>query len=272
MNKICIVIQGPCYPRTQEIINYYLEHNKNTFLIFSTWVSDLASRIAKHPNLIVTENEEPILTKQNANRMKQRLSTYKGIKIAEQLGFTHILKVRSDCLIRRSDVCNFLRDLQKSYPVLKIDNEKVHERIICGQVYSRNIYEGFSHYHASDIWVFMNIFDAINYFTMDNIDIYAETFMNKEGYTHSSIHPESDFAQVWLLKVGVSKKMTNEEFFGRYFMIVDETTVNHVQKTLPLDVDVQEIEKMVDKIKITHAKIVSHEDWIKMYENLVALH
>jgi len=89
MKKLAIVVQG-----SSEYVNNFKDIFKKQKLIFSTWEGEESSYLSEDE---VIFNKKPIESGPS-NIALQQLTSYKGILHAKKLGFTHVLKIRSDLI------------------------------------------------------------------------------------------------------------------------------------------------------------------------------
>lgn len=95
-NKICILIQGP--------LNYYHNIIKSyepykTNVIISTNDKSLKALYTLYSKNFTIVNTDLAKYPGRANINNQVKTTYEGVKLAEQIGFEYILKIRSDVFI-----------------------------------------------------------------------------------------------------------------------------------------------------------------------------
>lgn len=92
MKNICIVIQGPSN-HVKELKNAWADFNSD--IVFSTWKTDDLSNYEKTDNVILNEFPENSGIR---NLNLQKISTKNGIEYAKNLGYSKILKIRSDMI------------------------------------------------------------------------------------------------------------------------------------------------------------------------------
>jgi hypothetical protein len=104
--KIAIIIQGPSL-YVNEIKNAWYGFDNN--IIFSTWKGD---ENKYNENDIVIFNDIPTISGPK-NFNYQKISTYNGLLKAKELGYTHVLKIRSDYLPTNANEFIKLLDFNK---------------------------------------------------------------------------------------------------------------------------------------------------------------
>ena len=145
--RTAIVIQGPVVEKrnfTLETVRFYKGLFKETEIILATWAdisSSTLSLFQKESIHVVRTSYPEHNGRRNINL--QLASTQAGIKKAEELGVTHVLKTRTDQRFHNPHLLAFLHNLHKTFPSLeKYPQQK--ERIIVG-------HQGTSKYKIYDI-------------------------------------------------------------------------------------------------------------------------
>lgn len=101
----CAVVQGNLRRGTDEVLAYLARHFDR--VILSTWDDENPDRIPKGDFDVVLNKKPP--APGYSHRNYQRLSTAAGLRRAEELGATHVLKWRTDMLPTRLNVQRLLR-------------------------------------------------------------------------------------------------------------------------------------------------------------------
>lgn len=133
--KYAAVVQGPHHPEwTLNTLRILLERNNNCLVIVSTY-RDFVLNDFETENLsprgrlififVKTPNKElyPDFWRTNFhNQNLQRLSSFVGIRYAkEELGICNVLKVRSDVILGRRDIFEFLNEMSEVPLILPRD-------------------------------------------------------------------------------------------------------------------------------------------------------
>lgn len=100
----CAVVQGNIRHGTNEVIACLTRHFDQ--VILSTWDDEPIEKIP-NGNIDIVLNKKPLCAGYS-NRNYQRLSTATGLRRAEELGATHVLKWRTDMLPTKLDVPQLL--------------------------------------------------------------------------------------------------------------------------------------------------------------------
>lgn len=216
-NKIAIVVQGTSN-YVQEVKDTWKDFKCN--LIFSTWKG---SENKYNSSDIVIFNDEPSLPGP-FNFNYQKISTYNGILKAKNLGYTHVLKIRSDYIPTNPKEFIKLLDLNKlnflkwcyttflwlEYPTL---NGYLDDHFVFGPIdYMLKLWDIKENFCFSPeimlTWSYINklshiidvnyILDKLN----SNNDIYYIKMNNYNEY--------NSFAH------NIKKNISNRELFGRH--------------------------------------------------------
>jgi hypothetical protein len=119
--KLGLLLQGPLikdYNFTIQSVLYYANIYSELPLVLSTWATTVSSNSlgAIPANVQIIVNAEPPTSgPQNIN--KQIVSTLTGIRRLIDMGCTHILKLRSDQRLYSKHFVEFLRALDKQFPI-----------------------------------------------------------------------------------------------------------------------------------------------------------
>lgn len=101
----CAVVQGNLRRGTDEVLAYLTRHFDR--VILSTWDDENPDKIPRG-NFEIILNQKPLVPGYS-HRNFQRLSTAAGLRRAEDLGATHVLKWRTDMLPTKLDVQQLLK-------------------------------------------------------------------------------------------------------------------------------------------------------------------
>ncbi len=218
-----IVIQGNVTTsRTLDIVKYCIDKNPNSIIILSTWQTCNTSEFdcVKSSRFYLITSELPPGSGNN-NRHLQRISTYIGVVKAQSLGATHVLKMRSDQLLRRLDICEHLLLILVDYG---------QERLVVGHG-GTTFEERWGKFHVTDFWMFGKIHHFLSWYDPAGIDTTAPFF--RPDFTGQS--PEPDFVQLWLIRNNLQYS-DFRDLLAERFIVLDCETVDMVFKTMPLDV------------------------------------
>lgn len=99
--KKCILIQGPSN-HVNEIKSSFKDHD----LIFSTWCGEESKY--EESDIVIFNDHPPYPG--HANFWHQKISTLNGLLKCKELGYTHVLKIRSDIISTKNDIFELFDD------------------------------------------------------------------------------------------------------------------------------------------------------------------
>jgi len=100
MNNICLVLQGPI-DYVDDLISYYSNY-KDDVIISTNKISNVdKEKLTENGFKVLVNKKLDIPGKKNFNN--QVLNTYEGTKLAKEMGFKYVMKVRSDIMIDKVD-------------------------------------------------------------------------------------------------------------------------------------------------------------------------
>ena len=227
-NEVGIVIQGPVIEKddfTLNTIKLYMKNMSGAHIILSTWddISETFIRKIKALNVDVICSSLP----QNRGRGNVNLqikSTMVGIVRAKELGMKYIMKTRTDQRIYKSDVIEYLLNLQKLFP-LQGDGVKLNQRIISTS------YDSFKYrfYGVSDMFMFGEIEDMIKYWDYGE-DYFISQMLSgmSDEQIFQEMCSETILAKNFLSKIGYNIKNTLEDslnVYKQFFCFVDKEMI-----------------------------------------------
>lgn len=295
-----IIIQGPFIPSiTEKIIKIFLERNpKDVLIIVSTyspedekqgrvtrgtylspWEKDIViHEEGEHVGRLVyifvqppSRQESPDFWSCNQqNKNLQRLTTFAGLKLANELGIPFSLKCRSDGLLGKPNVTKDLREEVLRYPLIKgLEYSSVKHpmkgRIIISEFSRCGHGIEFNEYHVGDQWFFGYTTDLMRYF-----DMHKDSFW----FTQRMIPPhrgntETDTCLSWLKNIGLySSDMDFKELLSRYMIVGDDRTLEFLwfkYRLYDFDAYMREGSSYLKNHPGARQwyEVVKHEQWIK---------
>lgn len=247
-----VIVQGEYKgQRTLDAIDYYLKHSSKEIVILSTWEGTVDSRLDERlsDRFVVVRSPLPP-GPGRLNRHLQRHSTYAGVVKALELGATHVLKTRTDQLLRRVNVCEFLHDNLKKFG---------EDRLIVGHA-GTYLHEIYGRFHIGDFWMFGRLPHFLDWYDTSGIDTTKDCF-RPNVYVPS---PEPDFCQMWMIKTGLTYSDL-PKLLAEKFIVMECIDVELVFKLLPLDVDIDQLRNYWEPFG--GAGIVRHSAWKIMFES-----
>jgi hypothetical protein len=251
--KVGIVVQGPYYgDRTRNICRYLLDNNTGSIVIFSSWKefdpSEFSDIIEKYGQRFHLKQSLRPAEPGHQNRYLQRYSTDVGILLAETLQCTHVLKTRSDQLLRKIEVCEFLLNVQREYG----DHRFVIGQSVTGPGPSINP-PGWD-MNISDYWMFGKTENMKLWYSSEGIDMTV--------FDTSSLPVESVHTRIWLKRKGLQYDSINS-LLADYFVVIDHQTLTLVHKDLSLNTPEELVEKFWLGIMEKHSS--THAIWLELY-------
>ncbi len=206
IDKSCaIVMQGPIqkkYRFTYETVKLYSQVYPSATLVLSTWegedVSEFEALKQAGAKLEIVQTKAPEFGGPgNINR--QTISTTAGIKRAQALGLTYVLKTRTDQRMYGIKNLEFLVHMLSLFPLESGTKQK--NRIIGLNLTTTTRY---TPYHLSDLWMFGTVEDMSTYWDYGYVSTKAP----------DPKHPfvERDLFIAFLKKTGWKVENTMDDF------------------------------------------------------------
>ncbi|MDV6032671.1 MAG: hypothetical protein F9B45_21815 [Phycisphaera sp. RhM] len=227
--KTGIVMQGPVIDEdelTLGTLRLYRQTMPAAVPILSTWrgLSDENRDRIEALGVNIVESDPPKCRgPQNLNL--QIASTAQGMRYAQSLGCTHVLKTRTDTRVHASDADQFCRGLLMQFPIAE-DAGQV-ERIAVLDFATRL----FMPYHPSDIMMFGHIDDMLRYW---NPELYGEKVTSGHetqfGRLVRQPLPEMMLCKRFLRSTGTTLLGTVAHWWqilAQRFVVVDRTSMDH---------------------------------------------
>lgn len=267
--KVGIIIQGNIgnnYSFLKETLKIYEKIFPNIQIILSTWKSESQIDILKleSKNVKILFNEEPN-EKSPGNTNYQIMSTYAGLKYAQEIGLEYCLKQRTDIRIYKNDAIAYLLSLLKIFP-LKQKN-KFKNRIISTSLTTLK-YRLFS---ISDYVLFGNTKDLLLYF--DNLDYSKSLIKHNFGHEPCFIQDTPVEAEIFLcaryLKQNNENLDWNLDFWWKsvkeYFCIIDSISLDLIWAKYDYDIEHRFYKSYSNKF----SRCIEFSDWLLLYNEEV---
>lgn len=293
--QAAIVLQGP-YVRhhAETVIRIFLERNPpNILLIVSTYLIPECEGIpermlGEYENRVIrgdtgrlvylflqppTKEQEPQFWENNfTNQSLQRLTSFAGLRYADQLGIKFAMKCRLDCFLGMNNICTYLLEEYNKFPLKEEKPSVISGRIIVGDL-SKSQYESpwarLGYFHVNDFWFFGKTKDLMLYF-----DIRKGCSWRTEPETEI-MAPETNFARQWMKEVGITITTSPQsdgllELLAKYFIVVDSIDVEfnflkvwHRNHQEYLDSG-KDFLKHIQKIERDYWPVISRERWLDL--------
>lgn len=158
-----VVIQGPVTSLFNvEIIKHYVRSHPNDHVILSTWEATNPLYIKELENVVdeLILNTPPSFSGYQ-NRNYQITSTLAGLRKAQELGASQVLKTRTDIALLSENVLEACDTLRLLYDNTIARDHGLSNRIIVPETYTRK----YMLYHPGDLTMYGDIQDMIKYWS-----------------------------------------------------------------------------------------------------------
>ncbi|AKL98630.1 WavE lipopolysaccharide synthesis family protein [Endomicrobium proavitum] len=225
---LAIVMQGPVsYENnfTLETIKLYKKNFINCQIIVSTWdyENNETLKLIENEGCVVLRNKDPQL-KDWANINRQIYSSFAGIKKAKDLGFTYVIKTRTDQRLYETNIAEYLFNLLEVFPLDSGASKNQLKRLVS---LSFNTFK-YRLYDVSDMFLFGHVDDVLKFWScgFETRDKLPSCKSLKE---FAQLRPsEIYYTTEYLKKLGHNIKWTLEDSwrcYAKYFCIVDAGSV-----------------------------------------------
>jgi len=256
------VVQGPITPDTERVLRALRQIYPAEVIVLSTWndsCPDLHSVLGLFCNAVVTSpRPEPA---GGSNRNLQIASTLAGIRRAQTLGASTLLKMRTDTCLLAPNVFDLYRAIQAQTDLHSCISSGLRGRIFVPQTYTKKYFP----YHVSDIIMLGHTADLLNYWDvpLDTRQMSPESFSWErqplEKIGHQGLLPECYFGKRYADRLIPSSTSTDSltqywNFLRDYFVVLDDSWFDFYwfkrpDYLQPLAVD----------------EVVSHHFWLSLY-------
>ncbi len=226
--KGAVVIQGPLGRITPIAIGKFLAEQGVLVIVSTTHQKDQYTfsedeRRAVSDGVLVflfvpvpdpTESPHFFATN-HLNKNFQRLTSYYGVNYAHRLGIEYCLKIRSDVVVSRPNMIDFLKENVDSVPVIpKPGQLSLKGRmVICGYWTVEEPFPGFPPLHVCDFWRFGHTEDLLKYFDITS----SSSWNGGEGCVRLDA-VETTFSKIWLRDMKIEGIQYTREITGRYLV------------------------------------------------------
>lgn len=268
--SFAIVMQGPLLidsDFTLETIKIYKKHFIDTKIIVSTWEDEdpeYLKRIAKEQVEIVLCKKPTIPGIGNINM--QLVSTFSGIKRAKEIGAQYVYKTRNDQRMYNVNINEYVYNLINFFPPQGGFAQK--KRIIA----SSSLTLKYVPYLITDIWLFGDIDDMLNYWSMD---LEERSVLEKAAITVKELVDarinESLICSKFLNKIGRNLEWSIKDWWqvlADHFIIIDKQSLD----VFFYKYDFYSEYKPYTYEGIKNNYMVSFADWFNIYSNLKNKH
>ncbi len=225
-----IVLQGPIWRAedfTVESVRRYRTNFPNAPIIVSTWTSEIGrdtARIEDLGGIVVHQTYSGFVDFHNNNL--QMASTLLGLRKAEQLGVTHVIKSRTDQRFYSERMLGLLHETLNCFPLGS--GRGTQEQRIVGLNFNTFVYRM---YGLSDMFTFGTLNDSWKYWEASVVLNWKESVRGKWSLREFSEMRVSEvkFCSEFLARTGWDLKWTLEDSwkaFAERFVILDASSVD----------------------------------------------
>ena len=166
--QLAIIIQGPLDINnnfTIETVSLYKEIFKGAHIIVSTWEGETDKSLEQLNKLdveLLLNTKPKIVDPYNMNMQLE--TTYNGLLCAENEGFKHLLKTRTDQRVHRHDIFDYFTSLSNIFP---LNNANKQESRLIVTSFGTLKYRLYS---ITDFMMFGKAGDMLNYWGVDKYE------------------------------------------------------------------------------------------------------
>jgi len=229
-NDFAVIIQGPIGKYCDfliETIKIYKQIFPSSLIIISTWntESETVLKLLDKMEVVVLLSELPF-DYGYGNINLQLISTYKGIKYANENGFKYCIKTRPDCRMYRTNIAAYLTGLLDVFPL----SDKTGP---CGRIIATSVNTcKYKIYGITDILLFGYTKDMMLYFDLED---YEEGLL-KHGFgkypsiiNETPVVAETFLCARYLQNIGIKLDWTLEHWWfclKDYFCVIDADSID----------------------------------------------
>lgn len=255
-----IVIQGPIEPKsdyTVETARAYRSWFPEASIIISTWSDESGSTLSELKQMgcevVISDSRENVPWDSNVNR--QMITSYAGIRRAQDLGCQYAAKTRSDQRVRNPHSFLALRSLLALYPQQPNSTQQARLVVPSLDTFALRLYG------VSDHFMYGHITDLLNFWSGE-LDFRRPSNGrgNLEEYARQRI-AEVFFATSFLERIGEPLEWTLAHYWrvlGERFIVVDSMFLD---LHWPKYTDIENRWGWNDSAKFRE---VSHAAWLAM--------
>ncbi len=291
--EAAIVLQGPYLPGSTDVATrIFLDRNSlKTLIIVATYLPPDEHNGDRCPGTFLTQHERdavdsgrlvylfvrepnraefPDFWRTNQrNQNLQRLTSFVGIRFAQDLGIPVTLKCRADSFL---GMCHVTRYLTEKYlipfPVRPLLDKNPRGRLVISDHTKRKRdnmhFTQLGDHFIADFWMFGYTQDLLQYFDITS----TSTWDDGRGIRLDSCS-ESHLAQVWMKDMGIPETIGLEELVSRYMAVAESVMVEFIWVKRFHDYNRYMNEGHAYLNQIFHRDIqfyLTHQIWLKLQE------
>ena len=266
--KFAVIIQGPIEENANFLKNtmkIYKKIFKNSLIIISTWESEKKELIKElqDENVHIILNNDGVIKKSRSNINKQIISTNVALNFAKKQNIKYCLKTRTDHRVYNNNLETFLISLIKTFPVK--ENKLIKSRILIPPMGTFKFFL----YHLTDLMMFGETEDLINYWDKESYDIGLKKMgLNEKNYfiNDTPLCPETFLCSRFIGKIENNITWDLENWWRclrDYFCIIDNSSLDSLWFKYEWEVEYRYLKTYSDKITRT----VNFHEWLSLYNN-----
>ena len=266
--KFAVIIQGPIEENADFLKNtlkIYKKIFKNSLIIISTWESEDKELIKElyDENIHIILNDDKKIKKSRSNINKQIVSTNVALNFAKTQNVKYCLKTRTDHRVYNNNLETFLISLIKTFPVK--ENKLIKSRILVPPMGTFKFFL----YHLTDLMMFGETEDLINYWDEESYDVGLEKMgLNEKNYfiNDTPLCPETFLCSRFIGKIEDDLTWDLENWWRclrDYFCIIDNSSLDSLWFKYEWEVEYRYLKTYSDKISRT----VDFHEWLSLYNN-----
>ena len=266
--KFAVIIQGPIEENADFLKNklkIYKKIFKNSLIIISTWESEDKELIRElhDENIHIILNDDKKIKKSRSNINKQIASTNVALNFAKTQNVKYCLKTRTDHRVYNNNLETFLISLIKTFPVK--ENKLIKSRILVPPMGTFKFFL----YHLTDLMMFGETEDLINYWDKENYDVGLEKMgLSEKNYfiNDTPLCPETFLCSRFIGKIEDDLTWDLENWWRclrDYFCIIDNSSLDSLWFKYEWEVEYRYLKTYSDKISRT----VDFHEWLSLYNN-----
>ena len=266
--KFAVIIQGPIEENADFLKNtlkIYKKIFKNSLIIISTWESEDKELIRelRDENIHIILNDDKKIKKSRSNINKQIASTNVALNFAKTQNVKYCLKTRTDHRVYNNNLETFLISLIKTFPVK--ENKLIKSRILVPPMGTFKFFL----YHLTDLMMFGETEDLINYWDKESYDVGLEKMgLNEKNYfiNDTPLCPETFLCSRFIGKIEDDLTWDLENWWRclrDYFCIIDNSSLDSLWFKYEWEVEYRYLKTYSDKISRT----VDFHEWLSLYNN-----
>ena len=266
--KFAVIIQGPIKENSdflKHTLKIYKKIFKNSLIIVSTWEDENKELIeelhGENIHIILSDDKE--IKKSRSNINKQIISTNVALNFAKTQNVKYCLKTRTDQRIYNNNLETFLISLLKTFPVK--ENKLIKSRILVPPMGTFKFFL----YHLTDLMMFGETQDLINYWDKESYDVGLKKMgLNEKKFfiNDTPLCPETFLCSRFISKIEDNVVWDLENWWRclrDYFCIIDNSSLDSLWFKYEWEVEYRYIKTYSDKISRT----IDFHEWLSLYNN-----